>query len=484
MPQVNTTPQQILDIEDALVSDENPARDGALDYERCARLHNYLVAYGWMARHERDTPDLDALASEEWFFQEAEEDIAAIRSRLITPLNSFLDSIYDPNPDFFYWVNRLEMMLCDEYFIYDDNSEMEEDKERFVLIYGTQCGLGSHNLGVIYDQQRHLASFPMTIENSDSVEPVDEHEEMWFPLETILTHWIYMLRIGKIVAGFPEGSLCGDTGLPTNRSQFGIWSWLPYCDLQVESTIAAMERYSAVVESRMSPDSLLPMSSCTPLFTDTELDAAGVPRDCFIRTFLTRVKTPRFTFIAPGLEVPHDKEGFIRRQTFTNMGIPLEKDCIPGVLIFAAPDRLVNVNHEIHGLFSVAHEDLKLGNPIPTGLYSEPVRRSNYDMEEAGFHIVLPFGLRRARMSDYRLVTDGIFEYTKGSFTNLFQHGYFHSFGGERRAQRLENLFDRWKVMVESGIWTVGENGVEGGIDKFREADRDDGLEYSIAPSW
>lgn len=102
MPQVKTTPQQILDIEDALVSDSSPARDGTLDYERCARLHNSLVAYSWMAHHKRDTPDLNTLASEEWFFREAEENIAAIRSRLITPLNSFLDSIYNPNPDFFY----------------------------------------------------------------------------------------------------------------------------------------------------------------------------------------------------------------------------------------------------------------------------------------------------------------------------------------------------------------------------------------------
>lgn len=38
--------------------------------------------------------------------------------------------------------------------------------------------------------------------------------------------------------------------------------------------------------------------------------------------------------------------------------------------------------------------------------------------------------------------------------------------------------------MVESGIWTVDEDGVEGGIDKFREGDRNDGLEYAIAPSW
>ncbi|KAJ6114474.1 hypothetical protein N7486_000252 [Penicillium sp. IBT 16267x] len=82
---MNVTPQQILDIEDAIVSEQNPPRDdGTLDYERCARLHNYLVAYGWMARHGKDMPDLDALAREKWFFGQAEEDIQAVRERLIS----------------------------------------------------------------------------------------------------------------------------------------------------------------------------------------------------------------------------------------------------------------------------------------------------------------------------------------------------------------------------------------------------------------
>jgi hypothetical protein len=60
-------------------------------------------------------------------------------------------------------------------------------------------------------------------------------------------------------------------------------------------------------------------------------------------------------------------------------------------------------------------------------------------MEEVGFHIVLPFGLKRARMSDYSLVTDALFEATQGSF----KHGYFYPFGAkdERRD---------WK------IWLIG----------------------------
>ncbi|KAJ5465642.1 hypothetical protein N7530_009429 [Penicillium desertorum] len=51
---MNTTPEQILDIEAALVSDENLERDkDTLDFQRCARLHNYLVAYAYMARKRK-----------------------------------------------------------------------------------------------------------------------------------------------------------------------------------------------------------------------------------------------------------------------------------------------------------------------------------------------------------------------------------------------------------------------------------------------
>ncbi|KAJ5893060.1 hypothetical protein N7504_009751 [Penicillium tannophilum] len=478
---MNVTPQQILDIEDAIVSEENPPRDdGTLDYERCARLHNYLVAYGWMARHGKDMPDLDALAREKWFFGEAEEDIQAVRERLVPSLNSFLDLIYDPEPEFFYWVERLDMRLCDESFVFEENEL--EDKERFVVIYGTAMGLGPHCLGVLYDQQLHRASFPMTVLNVESIEPISEHEELWFPLETILSHWIYMIRLGRVVAGLPDDS-------PTSRSQIGLWSWLPYCDSQIDRTIAAIEHYSAIVESRMPPGSHLPFSS-TSLFTDSDLDAATVPHGCFIRSLLTRVKTPRFNFIAPGLEVPHDKEAFTMRQKFTN--IPYPEGSIPAVLLFAS-SQTVNLNSEIRQMFVHAHENegipMSDGSPIPTGLYSEPVRRDHHDTEETGFRLLLPFALRLhshtcsdagARMSDGRLITSG-------SFTQLFQHGNFHPFGGEWRSQRLERLFRRWTELIENGVWTVGEDGVEGEIEKFGEADNDSPgawRDYWIAPDW
>jgi hypothetical protein len=119
----------------------------------------------------------------------------------------------------------------------------------------------------------------------------------------------------------------------------------------------------------------------------------------------------------------------------------------------------------------------------PAGLYSESVRRSETDNAEEGFRLLLPFKLRPndphglgARKSDGCLVDDQ-------SVAELFQHG-FKPFGGEFRAQRLESLLDRWRELVESGVWTVGEHGVAGSIDKFRDADWGAWRDYWIAPDW
>ncbi|KAJ6149400.1 hypothetical protein N7471_000599 [Penicillium samsonianum] len=135
---------------------------------------------------------------------------------------------------------------------------------------------------------------------------------MWFPLETILTNWIHMLRIGT--ADSPDGEAPAE--LARSRSQIGLWSWLPYSHSQVNSTVAAIDRYSAAIEARMPSGSLLSISRDAPLFTDVELDAASIPEECFIRSVLTRVKTPRFKAIAPGLEVPHDTMAFTARRRF------------------------------------------------------------------------------------------------------------------------------------------------------------------------
>ncbi|EEA28855.1 hypothetical protein EYB25_000233 [Talaromyces marneffei] len=477
--------ERLLDIEDALVSPSNPARaDGTLDYERCARLHNYLIAYGWMVRHEKGPHELDELLHRPKYLDNAQSSYSP--DRLHPDVIAFLNAIIPPRYDegTCYFVGALEVRSADEVFISDDNRF--EDIDRFVIIYRTYFELGSQCLGLVYDQEYHRAAVPLFIGSSESIEPIADHENLWMPLETILSNWIHMVNIGKVTT-----DSASDEDLE-EMSQNGMWRWQSYSPAQVDTAVAAMNRLSASIEAKMSPESLSLAHRDNPLLTDEELDAALIPKRCFIRSFLTRVRTPGFKFIAPGLEVPHDAAAFSARQKFT--GLPRSPDdtsedqYIPAVLIFASADsaRTLPFNDELKSLFFRCDDPVpyREGDPIPVGLYSEPVDRTWGDIAEEGFRLVLPFHQQPgtgsndgARHSDGSLIG-------RQTFTQLFQHGNYYPFGGEHRAQRLERLLDRWRELVENGQWTVGREGVEGVIDTFKDADRGAWRDYWIPPDW
>lgn len=478
---LTSTPQRLLDIDDALVSEINPARaDGAFDYERCARLHNYLVAYGWMAHHDREPDDLHELLSKPSFLEIDRDEAQVPMNRLNPGLISFLQSIILPQlgEGLFYWVDNVDVLPADLYFL--DEKNKLSNKERFVILYGSHFEIGPHNIGLVFDQQTNLVAMPIVIENLESISPIKEHLDMWFPLETMLTNWIHMIRIGKVTASPPKDDP------PTPIARLGAWVWQPYSAAQVDSAVEAMDRLSAAIETRMPLGSHLSASRESPLLTEEELDAASVPEDCFIRSLLTRVKAPRFKFIAPGLEVPHDASAFAASQRFT--GLPRDPDfgkAISPVLIFASSKRTINFNEEIRWLF-FGHDPIPYTerDRIPVGLYSEFALRGSYDVAEEGFRLLLPSKLRReawigrgARKSDGSLVSEG-------SVSELFQHGCYHPFGGEWRAQRFERLMDKWRELVETGVWKVGKNGVKDGIDQFEDAGYETWRDYWIPPGW
>ena len=48
----------------------------------------------------------------------------------------------------------------------------------------------------------------------------------------------------------------------------------------------------------------------------------------------------------------------------------------------------------------------------------------------------------------------------------------------------MERLFDYWTELIESGVWRVGDKGIEGGIETFRDADSGAWRDYWIPPDW
>ncbi|KAK2839231.1 hypothetical protein FQN49_006344 [Arthroderma sp. PD_2] len=486
----------LLNIDTALVSRRNPARDnnGTLDIQRCARLHNYLVARGWMAMNNKQPSELHQLSSRPFYASFYGDQLAGIRHKLDPSLLSFLDSIIltktrEGDAYIFYWVTGIaepnDLVDPEGYIGYDGEDETDEGLPRYLLLYHAVSELGCHALGLIYDQKRHRVAISMDIGLQDRVLPAEEYEDRWHPLETMLSNWIEMIHVGKV--------------LPDPNESHGrwhaidIWRWYPFSPGQVDSTVRAFDRLTAAIEARMSPSTLLDIDSGTPLFTSAELDMALVPEACFIRSLLTRIRTPRFTTIAPGLEVPHEKAKFAARQTFL---IPHNDSCsssevdsngdsnkfIPSVLVFAASgEQTASINKRSDRPFNPRCS----ANTTGAGLYSESLTIGSGQVTGDGFRLLLRFRLREWNIGHEHGAKTSSGDFVENeSISGLFQHGFF-SIGGDDRTQRMERLLDRWRELVEAGIWTVGEHGVEGTIETFKDADLDDSWRhYWIPPSW
>ncbi|KAK2593683.1 hypothetical protein QQS21_008626 [Conoideocrella luteorostrata] len=471
---------QLLDIQDVLVTAANPARaDGDLDVERCARLHNYLVALTWMERHQKSAQELNELmGSNQWsYFTVFGDEADQVRERLDPQLSALLESILvlegEERPELFLWVQGVAAPseIQNDGILEAFNVEYErtdDDVPLIALLYPMVMNIAPHSLGVVYHQQLRRVAFVQTMWEAELVMPPDEHDDVWVPLESLLSHWINLVRRGKVSLGEPRWEA---------ESVQGVWRIEAFGDAQVASTVAAFDRLATAIEQRMDLCALLPVDGDKHLLSDADLDAAGAPASCFARSFLTQVRTPRFKHLAPGIEVPHDASAFAARQAFTQLQLQRDDEdddrpIVPPILMFASCDsRTVSFDgadeYENRNPFPQELHVAPVDHSAPAGLYSEAVKLGSLDMAGESFRLLLPFALvggdGGARLSDGSPVNEG-------SISDLFQHGRF-PLGGLQMAQRLERLFDAWIALVERGVWRVGPTGVEGSMDVFRDAD-------------
>ncbi|KOS17985.1 hypothetical protein ESCO_003117 [Escovopsis weberi] len=528
-PPLESASASLLDIGDQLVVRGKPTTSwpGKLDIDRCVALFNYLVAVGWMAYHGKGPEDLDELVKRPSYFDSSRgEKTRGLREKLEPQITEFLEKIVMPSAgeaSVFFWVRALQdedMLSHQELFnfaVLDDKEkemeiemEMEKGKEaarpRFIKLLDSAVGSGGGTMGVIYDQKRRRVAFPYF--TKDVARFINGESHNWLPLEVLLSNWIHLLRIGKVVAepaepvepeaaarepgGAGERSGSGRKPVPTKLS---VWRWCSYGAGQVWGAVDAYNGLISLIEFYMDPDWHMPVEKDEPLVSHAVLDAAGVPEKCFAREFLTQARKPRFAQIAPGLCVPRDAATFIARQRLTRTRAVLANpSLIPPVLMFYSPDgrrvlpktreRALPQTWQRIGLVRGEHRaDMDREGPIPAGLYSEAVDRDEVDNAEEGFRLLLPWRCGPlARYSDGKTIS----KLEKRSTSELYQHG-FQRLGsmGYGRAQRLESLFKKWEVMVRSRQWCVNQHGVEGGLERFRGADDEmDWFWYCVQPSW
>ncbi|KAI1179294.1 hypothetical protein F4777DRAFT_507374 [Nemania sp. FL0916] len=471
---------ELPDISSLLVTADNPARTDLLgmDYIRCAALHKYLVHYAWVAEGRVSTRLQEDASSYFETHSHIPDAADMLLPRLDRSVAGFLTEALEPStspaPTFFY---AGSLMAPDDLFAKDEADLFDEPEDSLLILYYPNVGQGGDAGGGVYYHQRiHRAAVFMHMDDHDFALPVEEHMELWHPLETILSNWIELIHLGKVVASpRDEPALFGS-------EKVGPWEWRPYSQAQVASCVGAWDRLCEAIEARISP--LLPHTDMTvdaakhkPLLESAALDVASVPDNCFARDFLTRARRPRFRCIAPGIILPSvDAAVFAATQPSNYTQFPGGPQVIPPICLFPA----ASVESEV-SLISLTE-----GSGLPAGVYSESVDRQNYDITEEGFRLLLPYSFEGSPWN-----TDAVARQSDGSIidrgkkvADLFQHGY-KPFGGDYyRPQRLERLFDHWLELVDRGVWSVGLQGVEGTIDTFKEADGVRWKDYIIPPTW
>lgn len=489
---------QLPDISGMLVTPDNPARDpaGGMDTARCVALHNYLVLYTWVA--QGCPPAAMHAGTSTTYFTAHGAAAEVLRPRLHPSLAAFLDAAIlppdgPPRTPLFIWADH----FCSPEELFDNITADLKDMLPDSLVNLHYPGHGGESGGgVFYHQASHSAAVFMHMDDHDYAFPVDAHQELWHPLETVLSNWIELIFCGKVVASSPDVPALFDC------EKFGPWEWRPYGDAQVDTCVAAWDRLCKAIEARISSTSTTDdatidgntshTSEPPPLVPAAVLDAASVPDLGFTRAFLTRARRPRFHRIAPGLVLPPaDTAGFVAVQAYTSLPRS-SPQCIPPVCLFPAatpgedrPSSRYMVNLTQTTSPWLVQDFCEMSLEVNAGVYSDSIERNDFDNAEEGFRLLLPFSFSRkgARKSDGSFVGENA--HTAESMAGLFQHGY-KPFGGDaHRAQRLERLFECWRKLVEDGVWAVGPEGVEGTLDAFREADEEARwMDYYILPTW
>ncbi|KAH5158348.1 hypothetical protein HBI24_069250 [Parastagonospora nodorum] len=485
------------------ITEDNPIRDiEGLDHERCAALHNYIIELGWTQRGL----SLDALDKRTWW--ECHSGDAAltpdILERLEPAVISFLKAAWHgysldesvPQHCFHRYLGRLG--FPDNLFNNVNYAEWEDDsnKRAYISLYLANWALGAtHPQGLILAQENGVAIQHMSLHNTN----VTMNGRMgWLDLEVILDRYIEMIEQGKVVAV--------DDTYEGEQERISPWIMPSYTQLDLDETLEAFGELVNAISSKMpsQPPTTEPARGLLDLVT------GGNPQmlrpHTLAHKFLCDAPVPSFTHIAPGLRIA-TQQPFASASDFP--GTPplpgLEDEDLPK----EDPNKIVPLL-----LFSStlpAHQETirsPWGEHIPvssfTGRAPEPVSvpagmyltcREPYGVHpfEDGCKLLLSYTLGAngfARTSDEALIGEDIWddgEDVRGQLqpnsTDLYQLGY--NFFVARHDVPLKHVLWKWVEMVNEGKWEVNNEGVVGGMDKWKEADTEEHwMDYQLPLTW
>ncbi|KAL2827351.1 hypothetical protein BDW59DRAFT_179138 [Aspergillus cavernicola] len=459
------------------ITESSPVRDlgpGIMDYERCAALHNELLTKALKGRGGEMPPKPLTW----WEARAPSEEIA---NTLHPSLIEFLKRAWDE--DVLPSHTKLFVFLSGSKFphglrgnedlfdIYDDG-----DPGWFVKLYES-----SH-----YRVSDDEASF---IEDINDTMLITRHEWGWMPLEVILDSYLQMIDEGKAQTVSED-----QAKLLKMDFLFGLmqpWIIHQYTKTDLERATTAFKRLVEVIESRIphrdNSTTLMNLPWHDPA---TFKNQDVLPPLSFAHEFLRSISdcNVRFRYIAPGIRFPTIAE--FKDQPITDFITSPHNHLgqYPG----NSPLRILQIDDAEQQQQQLVVNNRYLGlRNIAAGFYIHRVVRKWPLFWSNGCRLLLPFGIGGsgwARQSNGELfgVTDYMDEDPKprDAHGDLYQGGITNGITNFHLVQ-IDKVLNNWADRVERGDWEVDEDGVAGGINKFREADTEEHWQkYWIPPSW
>ncbi|KAJ5138557.1 uncharacterized protein N7515_003405 [Penicillium bovifimosum] len=440
------------------------------DPDLSAHLHNQILERGWIGAGR----DADSIPSKSWW-EESSPIPFDLASRLNPKLIRFLRSakavMFNLDSDFNLFYYLMALNGKDEIF-----ASIRSLRWWVLLPVKTNAYAPTR-----FDQKTELAAF---VPDWEDMIVSDRERWPWRPLQNILQVYLEMLDEGKITT-------YSDRRKGSEKYSFRAFPWEihQHTAVDVERAVSAFTRLLDAIEIRLpsiSTHSTHDSDNKQPSFegialpySESVMEASFIKADWFVKSFLSAlpIRHLKFRHIAPGIRLQTPIE-------FTNQ--PLA-DRRHNVLIpdFYGTDKQTSSFPFL--LFRGERENMSpwirpwfpdgKAENIPSGLYMEPTDEGfNWESGNQS-RLLLPFSIGR---NGFARSSNGIpFKFIIDTETErpdqLYQSDTFSGYSGylpwDSRSSYLHKVLESWAERVEMGDWQVDEDGVVGGIDKFKEAD-------------
>ena len=293
----------------------------------------------------------------------------------------------------------------------------------------------------------------------------------WYPLDHVLEYWLSTVRKGRIVA-VPKNH--ADSPFE-GYSRIHPWCHMRFSNDMLDETLDAFNKLVEAVEGRLPHNKGSASDSVERGLVDADvLQLHEIPQR-FARKFLECARTPRFQYIAPGLEVVTTST-FSKQPFLPNPDPKARKDDLPALLLFYSKLSYKNSEDRVEpgGTGPLACHSRQIAT-FSAGAY---LVQTNMSMSDDACEFLLPYSIGG---NGYARRTDGSLyggDDPKESFDDLCSLGY-HPFETDH-GQNLASILKNWTSMVERGDWKVDEDGVAGGIEMWKEADTEEHWEKYV----